>query len=333
MKGAIRYNTIMDETMSNLMIQAEIQAQETEAYYRVKYTVMARKDWGTKWTLGFVAAGTIIPIDALQRDGWILAIEPNKWIPMTAVEKVYPDLPPVIVDEFEPVYGAVKYDHEQRWPDGKSYISRPTRTNSPRSVKGLPATARFVVDTLVNMTPDIQIWMHRLSCEAAGLDPESAEAKNSWRGLMQGNRFITNKMGSDTHADYVNWRNIGKDNMKLQPMACGAAVLRIVGRAVIKGEACYKFEAINSLGNYRQYHPSTHPHLFYNPTNSVRAEILNKRGKWDGTWNERISEAFHWYDGHSVIPIFAVDSDYNYIQTWRVRLLADGEAWPEENFR
>jgi hypothetical protein len=232
------------------------------------------------------------------------------------------------------IFGVVKLDYDQLWPEtGMVNVSRRTRDNAPRIEdgniphrEGLPATARFMVDKVVIMTPDIQLWMHKLCWDRCPSLSEK-EAKNSWRSIMTGYRFITNYAGSGTHADYVNGTNLESDPMQLQPMATGGAIVKITGNKYLQGVDCFEFEAIDSLGNYRSYNPDSYPYLFFQPTSSVREEIL-KNGRWLGKWRENLSLPFPQYREQSVIPIFAVGTNRAYLPKWRIRILGSNEAFP-----
>jgi hypothetical protein len=227
----------------------------------------------------------------------------------------------------EGTLGVVKLDYNQLWPDnGMYHVSRPTRTNAPRGANTLPATARFMVDKVVVMTPDIQAWIHYL-CRIRCPELSDAEAKNEWRGLMVSWRAITNKAGSDTHADYINGTNLDAEPMQLQPMAMGGAVVKIIGFKTLQGVDCWEFEAIDCFGNYRQYTPLTHPWLFYQPTSSVRQEII-VNNRWTGGYRENISRPFPQYNEKSILPIFGVGMNVNYLPKWRIRILNAGEPFP-----
>lgn len=231
-------------------------------------------------------------------------------------------------------YGVVKLDYDQQWPSSvvekpnlRFRVSRPTRNSAARKTKGLPATARFKDDRTVVLTKDLQEWIHKLCWDKAPGMSEK-EAKNAWRSLMADDRYTTNYAGSQTRADYVNGTRLSERPIELQPMTTGGAILKILREQRYFGEDCYVFEAINSLGDYRQYNPTDHPHLFYRPSNSVRVEINDSRGRWTGTWRENKSDPFPQYLGQAIIPIFGVGQSENYLPKWRVRILQQGEAWP-----
>lgn len=232
------------------------------------------------------------------------------------------------------VYGVVYLDYDQVWPtfvideeSRRRNVSRPTRNNAARYTKGLPATAKFLDDRVVVMTPDIQLWMHELCREQVPSMPADL-ARNSWKSLMADDRYITNFAGSTTRADYINGTNLDREPMALLPMSTGGAIKKIIGETRIAGQDCWIFEAIDSLGNYRQYHPLTHPWLFYRPTNSVRVELVNSNGVWTGGYRENKSDPLPQYDDKSIIPIFNVGKSENYLPKWRIRILNAGEQWP-----
>lgn len=233
-------------------------------------------------------------------------------------------------------YCVVNLDYDQDWGSEFTrnyHVSRPTRNNAPgygsaNYSAGLPATARFMVDDVVVMTPAIQKWMHGLCSDKAGLSPESIEAKNSWRSIMTGFRFITNFAGSETHADFINGANLDNDPMQLQPMGTGGTVLKILGEAKIKGVDCWKVEAINDKEDFTRFTPLRHPHLFFRPTNSCRSPLFYPTGRWNGLYREDISTPFHQYRNMSIIPVWGVGVAYNFIAKSRVRVLGIGQSWP-----
>ncbi len=236
-------------------------------------------------------------------------------------------------------------DYDQQWPDYivtnsklRFHVSRPTRNEAPRGIKGLPAVARFIIDDYVDMTEDIQLWMHNL-CWSLSPSITEQQAKYSWSSLMKGDRFITNRYGSDTNADYVNEKNLDNENMRLQPSACGGTILKITGEKRISGEDCWEFDAIDCLGNYKQYNLIDNWYMFYRPSNSVRIEIwIDKNGnlfestssnptgsQWTGKYRENKSDPFPQYINNSIIPIFAVGNNKNYLPKWRIRILQPNE--------
>jgi hypothetical protein len=233
------------------------------------------------------------------------------------------------------VYGVVKLDYDQQWPaeqipdpTRRFHVSRPTRNNAPRYTKGLPATARFLDDKIVVMTEEIQRWMFGM-CWNSVPGMTEYEAKQSWRSLTADDRYITNFAGSTTKADYINGTNIDKGPMNLVPMGTGGTILKIIGEDNnFFGEDCWIFEAINMLGNFKKFTPLTHPWLFYQPTNSVRVEIMKPNGVWSGAYREDKSDPLPQFRGKSIVPVVNVGKSYNYLPKWRIRILSPGEPFP-----
>lgn len=252
------------------------------------------------------------------------------------IEVSYKDDSKYFSDKFikeDEIFGLVYLDYDQHWPavnipnpDHRFHVSRPTRNDAGRKTKGLPATARFKDDATVVMTKDIQLWMHEICWNRSG--QSEADAKKSWRSLMANDRYTTNFAGSDTNADYVNGTLLNKSPMQLQPMTTGGAIVKIIGQRMYFGEDCWIFQAINSLGDYKQFNPVDHPYLFYQPSNSVRVDINDSKGRWTGKYRENKSDPFPQYNGKAIIPIFAVGKTENYLPKWRIRVLAKGEVWP-----
>lgn len=228
-------------------------------------------------------------------------------------------------------FGVVNLDYDQVWQletgGTLTHKSRPSKNNAPLTTLGLPATARFIVagnDEYVLLHKDLQLWMHSLSWARVPSMSE-ADAKNEWRGLMWDGRMITDYAGSSTHADYVNGTHLDREAMKLKPMVTGGSIVKIIGERRVKGVDCYVVEAINPIGNYRQYNPAVHWWLFFYPTIS-RREGVRARDRADV---ENISIPFPQYRDRVILPVFAMaGSNENYIPKERVRVLRDNEALP-----
>lgn len=237
------------------------------------------------------------------------------------------------------VFGVVKLDYDQVWlqDDGSTVTkkSRPSRNGVENRIRGLPATARFMVanpktDT-VSLHQDLQLWMHDLCRRRIPSTPE-AQAKMSWRSLTSGSgmsaRFFTDFAGSETHADYVNGNNLDKEPMKGKPLVTGGTILKIIGARKVGGTNCHVVEAINPTGNYRQYNPRDHWWLFFYPTVSAREQVKDANGKLL-YFIEYISEPFPQYKNNTVMPVLAMaGQNENYIPKGRVRILAENEALP-----
>ncbi len=162
--------------------------------------------------------------------------------------------------------------------------------NSP-SGRSVPATARFLNDTFVNFTKDLQEWFHYTINVGK---TTSEQAKKDFANSFRDNAWMTNNAGSWTRADYIN--NNGKPPyIQLQPMVTGGTVLKFVEEIIYKKQPAVLFEGINPLDDYRSYSPVTHRWLFFRPTNSARVEILNQKKVRIGfkTWFQEPSNS--WY--------------------------------------
>ncbi len=237
------------------------------------------------------------------------------------------------------LFGVVKLDYDQAWiQDDGSIItgkSRPSRNNADDGIRGLPATARFMVENSkrdnISLHQDLQLWMHDL-CRQRIPGTSEAEAQKSWGSLTSGSgmsaRFFTDFAGSDTHADYVNGNNLDKEPMKGKPLVTGGAILKIIGERRVAGTNCYVVEAINPTGNYRQYNPRDHWWLFFYPTVSAREQVRDAEGNLL-YFIEYISEPFPQYKNKTVMPVFATAGENeNYIPKGRVKILGEYDALP-----
>lgn len=236
-------------------------------------------------------------------------------------------------------FGVVNPDYEQVWGADYNYstkVSRPSRNGTPYNVpsgRALPATARFLDDTPVKFTCDLQEWVHSICCERVPSAGDT-DKKNWFRSLWRGNAFMSNFAGTDTRRDCISKTNLNADFPQVQPMATGGALLRIVGESKARGVDCYTFEAINPLDNYRDYHPTTHKWLFFGPTLSARTPLYDGKGFVVG-YEEWYQEPFHHYGEQTVIPIFGFIKDERSSTGWvsildkgRVRVLQNDEPVP-----
>lgn len=222
-------------------------------------------------------------------------------------------------------WGIVRLDFDttwppdENWPNGITHASRAFRNNKKVTGEiGLPATARFLGGVRIPFDHDLQLWIHGL-CGGG-----SNSYKSDFHSLWQAKTFMSNDKGTDQYADWINLTNLDAGDPALEPMACGGTLLLIVG----EGADFYEFAALNAYDDYTQFHPITHPHLFFYPTNSKREIIVNADEKPVG-FDESISIPFGQYDGGAKIPIFADEnSNTNRIEKFRVRILDPLEEVP-----
>lgn len=229
-------------------------------------------------------------------------------------------------------YYIVNPDYDQVWssvefPNRNKKVSRPTRNGTPYNAvsgRGLPATARFVDDKPVKFFRDLQFWVHGLCSEKSG--QSEAENKKDFASLWRDNGWMTNFAGTWTRADYINGNGMPPE-IQQQPMACGGSLLRYVGDTVVRQTQCILIEAINPEVEYRKYHPSTHPWLFFRPTISAREWIFDSKNNVIEK-REWFNEPFDDYGENAVVPIYGFREDKrsstgwcNVIETYRVKLL------------
>ena len=164
-----------------------------------------------------------------------------------------------------------------------------------------------------------------------------ADAKKSWRSLLSGAadgnnrtaRAFSNFTGSNTNADYINRANLQADPIKIDFILCGGARLKKIerdNRKTIASIDCLKVAAIDPLSDFTKYHPSTHPHLFFYPTVSVRIPYLDKNGAITGKFIEYVSEPFPQFDNLSVIPIWGQPGEsFVFVPEHRISLVPTTE--------
>ncbi len=198
-------------------------------------------------------------------------------------------------------------------------ISRPTQNGNGFSKVGAPDTVRLPTvvgkpDT-ITLTQPMQEWMHRLCWERTPSMKE-VDAKMSWRGLTSGGtpgdgstaRAFSDYAGSETHADYINGANLDQGAIKLKHIICGGSFVKILdddNRKTIKSTDCFVVEAIDPLSDFKKYHPSTHPWLFFYPTISRRMPLKDARGRYSGKFIESLSIPFPQYNDKSIMPIWS----------------------------
>lgn len=246
-------------------------------------------------------------------------------------------------------YGIVNPDYQQVWylsgTDGMMTLKKLDRNSRNEILMGkkqganynqpsgqaVPATARFLDDTFVNFTKELQEWFHY---ELNGGKTGEAQAKIDFKNCFRDNAWITNKAGSWTRADYIN-NNGFPPYIQIQPMATGGTVLKIVEETIYRREPALLIEAINPLDNYSEFNPNDYRWLFFRPTNSARVKIVDKKGytiRYD-CWYEEILNS--WYGEKMEMPVFGFIKNSksstgwcNLIEKSRVRILSNDEAIP-----
>jgi len=206
--------------------------------------------------------------------------------------------------------------------------SRPTNNGSGSNKLGLPDTVKGVQENKVRdfvfLTEQMQKWMHRLCWERVPSMSE-AEAKLSWKSLMNGGggtegtqmsaRAFSDYKGSETNADYINMSNLDKDPIGMKSILTGGAWVEVLKYTRVNGVEVVKISAIDPLSDFEQYHPHTHPWLFFYPTISRREKILEgKDNKFNGRFVESLSIPFPQYKDKPILPIWAQPgTDYVYM--------------------
>jgi len=248
------------------------------------------------------------------------------------------------------VYGIINPDYEQVWntPDYKGEVKtlkkldRNSRNeilagkkqgsgyNSP-SGQSVPATARFLDDTFVNFTKELQVWFHYV---LNGGKTSEIQAKKDFANCFRDNAWMTNFAGSWTRADYIN--DNGKPTfIQLQPMATGGSLVKIVEEVTHKRQPALLIEAINPNVDFNIYSPENQRWLFFRPTNSARVKIVDSKGYTVGykTWYQEPSNS--WYGEKMEMGIWGFIKNSksstgwcNIIEKSRVRILNDGEKVP-----
>lgn len=242
-------------------------------------------------------------------------------------------------------YLIVNPDYEQVWEDGRTRISRNTKNGvayGAVSGQAVPATARFSDDRFVSFTCDLQEWIHKLCSERA---PHLTEArrKADFASCFRDNVWMSNFAGTKTRQDCINKTNIGLGFPQLQPMATGGDLLKYVS----ENSKDYLIEAINPF-DYKQYHPTTHKWLFFEPKLSARYWTENQKklvgekeynndGHPDKTTpkQEWYQEPMHFYGENSIMAIWGFIPDVrsstgwvNRIPKMRCRFLGENEPVP-----
>jgi hypothetical protein len=246
----------------------------------------------------------------------------------------------------EGVLAIVNNDYDQVWvnDDGSTVtkVSRNTRNGvayGAPSGKAVPATARFRDDRFVVFDCPLQHWIHELCCER--IPNRTEDEKKAWfRGCFRDNVWMSNFAGTWSREDCINKTLVGSGFPQLQPMATGGSLLRVIGETRLTGTDCYLVEAINPLAEYRLYHPSTHPWLFFEPTLSARYWVEMEPAD-DGHPNKTMKrqewyqEPMHFYAENTVMAVFGFTADsrsstgwVNVVPMYRCRILGADESVP-----
>ncbi len=174
--------------------------------------------------------------------------------------------------------------------------------------KGVPDVWRIGVDgkrarDYVSLTEDLQHWIFRINLEIyrGSMFASENEYRTYWKTLQKSNQFVgwftsvlrgngshTNRAGfGDKPKGNISARNyINGDNPENEPpkffhIVTGRWVAKKSREATktIAGAKCLPVEVINiSKGDYRSYHPFTHPHLFDRPLITGRNMIKDPKG-------------------------------------------------------
>jgi hypothetical protein len=135
---------------------------------------------------------------------------------------------------------------------------------------------------------------------------------------------MSNFAGTRTRADYINNNGLPPE-IQIQPMVTGGALLKIIGEVFVKHTPCWLIEAINPNVSFKEYHPKTHPHLFFRPTISAREWIKDAKGNYIEK-REWFNEPFDYYGENTVVPVFGFRYDIrsatkyaNVIEKYRCR--------------
>jgi len=174
--------------------------------------------------------------------------------------------------------------------------------------KGVPDVWRIGVDgkrarDYVSLTEDLQHWIFRINLEIyrGSVFASEAEYKTYWKTLTKSNQFVgwftsvlrgngshTNRAGFGDKPkgniparNYINGDNPENEPPKFFHIVTGRWVAK-KSRDVTKniaGAKCLPVKVINiSKGDYRDYHPFTHPHLFDRPLITGRNMVKEPSG-------------------------------------------------------
>ena len=197
------------------------------------------------------------------------------------------------------------------------------------SGQAVPATARFLDDSPVAFTQDLQTWFHYVLNGGKAVE---SQAKRDFAQCFRDNAWCTNNAGSWSRKDYIN-NNAMPPFIQIQPMATGGALLKIVAETSHKRQPAYLVEAINPLDGYAKYSPSSHRWLFYRPTISARVRISTSGKVTYQCWYQEPVNS--WYGEKMEFPVFGFIKDTrsstgwaNLIEADRVRILSSTDRVP-----
>lgn len=209
--------------------------------------------------------------------------------------------------------------------DRRTYIERENGSALTASVTYLPDVWRFNPEVtgdkpdFIAMTERVQHWIFRCNVERVlnyrlsdlaykafwrdqlyryKRDRANGSAYITWwNQLFKGDRSHTNFAGVNTRTNYIAEENMSiADLPKLSNVVTG----RFVGKVVDQSQDEVGFECVNMSGDFEQYHPFTHPHLFDQPIVTGRDLLTDKSGtRIIGYW----WRVFHHFNKRVVIPL------------------------------
>lgn len=185
-----------------------------------------------------------------------------------------------------PCYGLLKHQHDL---DGKSILEHngwPVYPASPTGPIGVPSVFRGIApsakqDYCYFTRPWQMFSFELLKMNVRMKRPSLSEsdvnslAKRIFASGYKGDRFQSNKEGTDTNHDYVNGNNVTKEDIRLQYVFTGGNVVQILGKAerITGGYTAYPVRCFD--GNKPPPDPSkvnwiTHPELILRATIETR---------------------------------------------------------------
>lgn len=246
------------------------------------------------------------------------------------------------------MFGVVKSDYETVWeekmPDGSPVtIHRMSRNDRNEILNGvpiganwgrqsgdaLPATARFSDDRPVMLTCQLQRWIFDVNWRKA---QNIQTAMENFSSLFRGNRFMTNRGGSD-FGDCINNPNADPPfEFWAQPMMCGGGLFRLI--EITPDD--YLVEAIHpNTPNIEKFTEEKYPWLWFIATLSARVRLEDDKGNVIG-WERWYQEPFHQFGERVRIPVFGyiphpgatVTGFVNRLPKFRGRILGKTEPVP-----
>lgn len=214
----------------------------------------------------------------------------------------------------------VKTSYEQT---GKSRLTMNGANYKQGQRAGLPDTWQIVGRTtaendFVRLRSNLQyLWYDECKKRAPLIDVDA-----NFNSLTKGDKFQTNRFGSDTCHVYPTGKNEDKEDMRYFTLVTAEAILEIAGLPAFFARTWHTpFWCIDASKPVSSFTPDKYPYRWYVPYNSIRNPIKDVNGNWIGIYDESIVEPFGQFNGRAIVPIYMPNTNVAWIDSSYLDLL------------